>query len=445
MLCDLIAAAGVCRRCRKGKLICREVQRHGLATELQISCESCRFFESSVLSQSKSVSKTTVYQANRRAVLGMRMIGRGYNALCTLSTIMDMPVPMAKSAFQRHSMKLNEAAVEVGMRSMKTAAKAVISVRAKEPSPRDVAVSTDGTWMRRGYSSMYGVQTVIAWDTYQVIDVEISSKCCASCTSYKSRKASGTITEDQLAEWQASHDGSCTINTTVSSPAMEATSVVSLWKRSEERNNLRYTEYIGDGDSKGFRNVRDEKLYGETEVVKEECIGHVQKRLGKGMRDLKQKLGSEKLEDGKPIGGKGRLTDKKIDNLQNYYGMAIRNHVGNVSESRRAIWASISHESSTNERPRHEYCPPGKKSWCGYQKALAHDKTYIHKPALPKSVSDKVKPVGAFDYTSESIHESIHAYSSRSTTGVRSVEPMRNRFAGFTWGDANTQCQIWFT
>ena len=61
------------------------------------------------------------------------------------------------------------------------------------------------------------------------------------------------------------------------------------------------------------------------------------------------------------------------------------------------------------------------------------------------SATNVLSTVGAFDYTSESIHESIHAYSSRSITGVRSVEPMRNRFAGFTWGDANSQCQIWFT
>lgn len=41
--------------------------------------------------------------------------------------------------------------------------------------PTDSAVSTDGdgTWMKRGFSSVYGVQTTIAWDSGKVIDVEI--------------------------------------------------------------------------------------------------------------------------------------------------------------------------------------------------------------------------------------------------------------------------------
>ena len=34
------------------------------------------------------------------------------------------------------------------------------------------------------------------------------------------------------------------------------------------------------------------------------------------------------MSDGKTVGGVGRLTDKIIDKIQNYYGQSIRNNSG---------------------------------------------------------------------------------------------------------------------
>lgn len=62
-------------------------------------------------------------------------------------------------------------------------------------------------------------------------------------------------------------------------------------------------------------------------VVKLDCIGHVQKRLGNALRKLK-KTTKGKLSDGKIIGGKEhRLPDKTIDKLQQHYGKVIRRTV----------------------------------------------------------------------------------------------------------------------
>ena len=68
-------------------------------------------------------------------------------------------------------------------------------------------------------------------------------------------------------------------------------------------------------------------------------MGHVQKRLGSRLRSLKKRLGKNHLEDGKPIGGKGRLTDKVIDKLQVYYGKAIRQNTHSVDAMQNAIMA----------------------------------------------------------------------------------------------------------
>ena len=49
---------------------------------------------------------------------------------------------------------------------------------------------------------------------------------------------------------------------------------------------LRYTKYYGDGDSSSFSMA--ENIYQRTEIVKYECLGHYQKRVGNQLRKLHQ-------------------------------------------------------------------------------------------------------------------------------------------------------------
>ena len=41
------------------------------------------------------------------------------------------------------------------------------------------------------------------------------------------------------------------------------------------------------------------------------------------------------VKDGKGLSGKGRLTISRIDDMQSFYGHAIRNNKGNVKKCRR--------------------------------------------------------------------------------------------------------------
>lgn len=48
-----------------------------------------------------------------------------------------------------------------------------------------------------------------------------------------------------------------------------------------------YTTYVGDGDSSSFTRIAKEKPYGpNVDIKKEECIGHVKKRMGTRLRTL---------------------------------------------------------------------------------------------------------------------------------------------------------------
>ena len=46
---------------------------------------------------------------------------------------------------------------------------------------KDVEVSSDVTWQRRGYSSLNGVVTVISIKNYKVLDIEPMSRTCKAC------------------------------------------------------------------------------------------------------------------------------------------------------------------------------------------------------------------------------------------------------------------------
>ncbi|GFT90844.1 uncharacterized protein K02A2.6 [Trichonephila clavipes] len=86
---------------------------------------------------------------------------------------------------------------------------------------------------------------------------------------------------------------------------METVGMVRIFQRSLSDRSVRYTSYIGDGDSKTFSSITASNPYGEDITVsKIECVRHVRKRMGTRLRKLKQM--SSKLSDGKSIGGKGR-------------------------------------------------------------------------------------------------------------------------------------------
>ena len=128
---------------------------------------------------------------------------------------------------------------------------------------------------------------------------------------------------------------------------METVGVKKILSRSQERNKLQYTEYFGDADSKGFSEVQDVCSRENVEVVKKECVGHVQKQVGSALRKLKK--------ENKGLGGKGKLTDALIDRLQNYYGIAIRSNVSNLETMKKAIQASLNHCIALKRRNLHNY------------------------------------------------------------------------------------------
>eukprot|EP00794_Sanderia_malayensis_P004894 gene4894-5534_t len=104
-----------------------------------------------------------------------------------------------------------------------------------------------------------------------------------------------------------------------------------------------------------------------------------------------------KLQDGGTVGGRGRLTDARIDSLQNYYGYAIRAHPNDLKATQNAVWAVYNHTIAgykKNLATQHKCCSKGKDSWCKYQRdVVLKTNTYDQSKCLPRVFRKELLPL----------------------------------------------------
>ena len=110
----------------------------------------------------------------------------------------NLLLPVSKTTFFDHQAAVCAAAERVSERSMEAAAAELLE---KFPD-RQVAVTFDGTWQRRGHSSLNGAFTCISWDTGRVVDLHVSSKHCHACSNWSARREVGKSSQERFEEWR---------------------------------------------------------------------------------------------------------------------------------------------------------------------------------------------------------------------------------------------------
>ena len=182
----------LCPQCKSGHVVLKEnaVAKMGLSSSMSIQCSlpKCSYFQN--FYTSKRVDNTSkAFEVNRRAVLSMRNIGIGHQGLVKFCNIMNMLPPMNVNSYTDHIQAIHAAAKHVANDSMERAAQGVKEFYDSEDDGIcDVGISADGTWRRRGYSSLYGVVSGISLVTGKVLDVEVMSKVCRECTSWSGKE-----------------------------------------------------------------------------------------------------------------------------------------------------------------------------------------------------------------------------------------------------------------
>ena len=109
-----------------------------------------------------------------------------------------------------------------------------------------------------------------------------------------------------------------------------------------------------------------------------------------------------------PLSGKGKLTEKVINSLQNFYGIAIRQNSGNLYEMNKAVGAILWHcTDMVDIEVRHQFCPKGECSWCKYQRdKITGEKTYKANLNILKWIHDIIKPV-FIEFSSDNYYQNV--------------------------------------
>ena len=121
----------------------------------------------------------------------MRACGQGYAGLEKLTALMNLPKPMTANNYDKIVNRLNVVAKEVANETMTNVSENLLS-KSKGPNHDTVidTVSCDGSWQKRGYSSLNGVVTVISMDNGKILDIEPMTRTCKSCLLHEKLKTS---------------------------------------------------------------------------------------------------------------------------------------------------------------------------------------------------------------------------------------------------------------
>ena len=394
--------------CKGGKLkLYESTFKHGMQNSFVLFCSYCgnivtKFCSSRQLDMpvdqniGLNIKLMDRSEVNVRAMLGVHTTSLTWRGFRKFANIMDLPTPTTVMR-RSEQMKFAEIVLAEVDESMRKWCKYITdsegAVKSVRPGCVEVAVSFDGSWKQRGHYSNVGFAAVIERESKKVVDYELLNRNCEACSKWSTH-----MMEKQPEEYEAwfkAHKPHCKSNFSGTSLAMESEAAVRMWKRSEGRG-LVYKVFIGDGDGSGYKSVLRSGVYnGEVKIEKEECIGHLQKRLKNHlMKATKSTKNSTYV--------KHSLEEHKADRVAHLFAVVVGQHVGKPPEEMsNSLWRMLGHISEN-----HDDCPPGPGSYCLYQKQL-----YKHQTD-PSTNAPKTRRCYFTDIDLEKIREEFETYAS---------------------------------
>ena len=125
---------------------------------------------------------------------------------------------MTPKNFTNISNNLRDAAKAVAKRSMLSSIEELRCLQnAASTDVIDIGVSVDGTWQRRGFSSLNGVLVAVSIDSGKIVDIEPMSRYCRECSVNNHLLQDKP---DELAAWKINHRQFCKLNHDSSAPSM---------------------------------------------------------------------------------------------------------------------------------------------------------------------------------------------------------------------------------
>jgi len=240
----------VCKTC-KTDIHFTDQSKRGLGYKIAVNCQKC----SPIVINAVPTIEKNAYDINRRIVFTMRLLGTGLNGIAKFCAFMNLPNPIFHSFYDTVVKTISVATAAVRETSMKRAAIEEKRLSDENGQRDGLTVSGDGSWRKRGFSSLFGIATLIGWHTGKVLDVIVKSKYCKACKFWKKKEETA-----EYREWVENHANECQANHEGSSGKMEVDAIVEMFARSEELHGVKYHYYVGDGDSKTFKGILDRTI-----------------------------------------------------------------------------------------------------------------------------------------------------------------------------------------
>ena len=149
-------------------------KKQGLSSLLVIKCLHCQY-EKEFFTSERCIRG---FDINKRTAYAMRVFGHGHSGIEKFTHLMNLPKPMTKNNYDKIINKVTAVTKEIGEQTMSDAAK---DLKVDPDEIVDVAVSCDGTWLKRGFQSLNGVFAALSVDSGKVLDVEAMSRICQTC------------------------------------------------------------------------------------------------------------------------------------------------------------------------------------------------------------------------------------------------------------------------
>ncbi|GFU90294.1 uncharacterized protein TNCV_2717521 [Trichonephila clavipes] len=171
-----------CSDCNQFSLKILTHNSYGFSTKIELVCEKCKksYGHAFPSQREKSCRK---FNINSKLASAFLAIGRGHAAFETFSAILGTPCMDRKTftkCLENLCNKNENAKAEMLQISRDHVRQANLYLHPDlvQNNIIDITVSCDGTWHKRGHTSLYGIGIAIDVLTNLVVDFEISSKYC---------------------------------------------------------------------------------------------------------------------------------------------------------------------------------------------------------------------------------------------------------------------------
>ena len=293
-------------------------------------------------------------EVTMRSVLAVHCSGFSWRDLHKFATIFDMPPPQADMP-PRYLNKIESTVENACQKSMNAAAVEfhlkADAVPSSVPKCINIAVSFDASWKTRGFYSNIGFGSAISATSKKVLDYVVLNRICEKCNRWNDQRKQEN--PEAYQQWYEAHKPNCHKNFCGSSQAPAAAKII--WNRSNEKHQLCYTTFIGDGDSKSYQQVVSMDPYPLNPIHKEECLAHFSKRIKISLCLIKKSTKAHSYIQHK-------LPEPKAEYVSsNFSTVILQNRGKSPVHMANGFAILLSHVSG-----EHNACPDD--SWCRWKK-----------------------------------------------------------------------------